>query len=275
MGIGITQHTANQFEPKNLVYNRSYITGDTTLGATYANITGLTYTIIKESYFGINGKVTFTGAASSDDCSVIIAVNGVEVPNGKSYSSNGTTAGIGSYSIPVFVNKKLLSVGDVVTIQAKYATAGGRIDFVTDYADSYMDVLEVQSSGTPNTYPFLVNAQQYDISSYISGTNVSVVDAVGMPFKDTSGNWFVWMSIEIVLTADATSFEITLTNMKQHQTRFQSMSLVNYHKYPSSGALILQYASASTFAISGTSTSVTGGYIMQGTVALKEKPDFI
>jgi len=118
---------------------RSAMTTAYTLTSSFADVTGLVLPPVEiEGWYDISSCFTFRANASADDCLAGIFIDGNKI-NGTINRAVMVTGSIGTW--PWSINSKgiYLKKEEVVSIQAKYTTAGGAIQYLANQAEGFIE----------------------------------------------------------------------------------------------------------------------------------------
>ena len=287
MGIGITQHTANQFEPKqnksgNFYLNASQTTdlavngsihfdrSDTNTGVPLNQGT-YQWTLKANNKYELEAEVygTMSAASSYIGCQFYDVTNGAYLATPSSedlamtYTSNDTGCSIVKAmvtpSTDILVELRIKEVSNITNVHASYSWAA---------------IKQIGTLETPNTYPFLVNAQQYNLT--VTGSNWTTTRAVGVPYKTTDGSWRLKFNIVgAVSAATRTEYTVTIAGVT-----FKNVA--SFYQDVSAGPMDAGPTRERSFVTPNTgnittdhSSFSTTTYNYSGDVELNVQPDFI
>jgi len=220
--INITQYTNNQFEPKELIYKYIPLSVGVNTQSTYTLVGNLTYTVAKTGIYDIAAHISHSQQAAARGTTVRITIDGVELagtPN-KSYFHSTDMYG----KIICERRNRILEAGQVVNVEAFYSGAFTLIR-ETAYENSYLEIQERRGISEPNTYPFLVNADPYNLT--VTGSNWTTARAIGVPYRLKDGTWR--MTFNITGNVSSATGSITLSvngvTFKNTTDHYQAVSV--------------------------------------------------
>ena len=289
MGIKRTQYLNNQFAPKRV--DNAYITMSANQTADIANGDPIKFDTLDSGNISFDA-VTYRATLKANKKYYMEALVLADFSADAAY----VTTQLYDVTNAAYVGKQAF-LPSVTNTTVKYSGTGIDTYQVTPSVDtvyevriinpanlnrfqngySYWKIVEVESFVQPNTYPFLVNAQQYDLT--VTGANWTTTRAVGVPYKTTDGTWKLWFSITgtrssgsaitaFTLTVAGVVFEATASNYQpvacSANNLFSDGDIGHGYVNPNTGEILINFDSNNPLALR-----------CSNTVELKEKPDFI
>jgi hypothetical protein len=174
------------------------------------------------------------------------------------------------------------ATGEILTttdIEVELRLAGGSAVTAVNSTYTYATIQEIQSYETPNTYPFLVNAQQYDLD--VTGTNWTTRKATGYFYKTIDGQWFANVVCSGLISPAASSSITLSVSGLSFESGYESINTgMSGSAYATHTAVAVRYVSK--FIPEGGTDNLyieaSGSFDDLGfsfDLPLAEKPDFI